>query len=103
MLEHGLLVEAKALDDMRMYAPGRGKDEDSDDDGPKETYEEFETRVNAYVAICFQKASSSKRDHYKDGLVYQERRAVIQEFLKTSAMRRCQNPGCGAYVQKLLG
>lgn len=75
LLEYGFVVAAKALDDMH-YDTKKGKRgaEDEDDDEPAESYEAFEQRVNLYVAAHLATASSSKRDSYKDGLVYQARR-----------------------------
>ena len=75
--------------------------EDSDKaEGDKESEEdespvEFMSRVNRYVALHLSRASSSKRDSYKDGLVYQARKELISEFLKASILGRCQNEGCG--------
>lgn len=91
------MVAAKALDDIH-YQTTKGKRdaEDEDDDTPSESYEAFEQRVNLYVAAHLATASSSKRDSYKDGLVYQARKDVINDFIKTSMTKKCQNPSCGA-------
>ena len=70
-------------------------EEDADED-PAEAFEEFEARLQTYVAFTLASASSSKRDDYKDGQVYQERKSVIHEFLKTAVSKKCQNPNCGA-------
>lgn len=98
LLEHGLLVAAKTLDDLRIKTTKKHKrtEEEDDDDTPAESYHEFEQRVNTYVAIHLAAASSSRRDSYKDGLVYQARKEVIADFLKTSMLRKCKNPSCGA-------
>ncbi|KAL1944308.1 hypothetical protein VTO73DRAFT_3493 [Trametes versicolor] len=98
LLEYGFVVAAKALDDMH-YDTKKGKRgaEDEDDDEPAESYEAFEQRVNLYVAAHLATASSSKRDSYKDGLVYQARKDVISDFIKTSMTKKCQNTNCGAY------
>ncbi|TFY78426.1 hypothetical protein EWM64_g5588 [Hericium alpestre] len=97
LLEHGLLDAAQGLDDIHMQTRKRA-DLDNEDDSPEESVESFEARVNAYVIICLARASGSKRDNYKDSLVYQARKDLIVDFLKTAVpVRRCQNPGCGAY------
>lgn len=96
MLEHGLLLGAQGLDDLRIVSKKTTGADVEEDDEPTENYEAFEARVNAYVAIHLHQASGSKRDHYKDNLVYQARRELIQDFLKTTITKKCQNPGCGA-------
>lgn len=100
LLEHGFLVAAKSLDDLRLNTQKRSKggEGEEDDDEPAESYEAFEMRVNAYVAAHLATASSSKRDSYKDSLVYQARKDVIQDFLKATILKKCQNPSCGACV-----
>ena len=96
LLEYGFLVAAKALDDIHYSTKKkRGADEDEDDE-PAETYEAYEQRINLYVAAHMATASSSKRDAYKDALVYQARKDVIQDFIKTSMLRKCQNANCSA-------
>lgn len=74
----------------------KGRLEEDADEDPAESYEAFEARLQAFVAIVLTSASSSKRDDYKDGQVYQERKAVIHDFLKTAVSKKCQNPNCGA-------
>jgi hypothetical protein len=76
----------------------RSKDDDDDDESPDETLESFEQRLNLFVLVHLSRASSSKRDHYKDGLVFQARKDLIQEFRKVIQVKKCQNEGCGAYV-----
>ncbi|KAI0082411.1 beta and beta-prime subunits of DNA dependent RNA-polymerase [Panus rudis PR-1116 ss-1] len=99
LLEHGLLVAANMLDDLHVQSAtkGAGEDEDMDDDTPLESYESFEARVNAFVALNLKVAGSAKRDNYKDGLVFQERKTVISQFIKLTHTKKCQNPNCGAY------
>ncbi|TFY66559.1 hypothetical protein EVG20_g4537, partial [Dentipellis fragilis] len=99
LLEHGLLDAAKGLDDIRM-ATRKKADlmDEEEDDTPEETLESFEGRVNAYVLICLHRASGSRRDDYKDSLVFQARKDLIVEFLKAAVgVRKCQNPDCGAH------
>ena len=96
LLEHGLLLPAKMLDDLRVTTEKKGKLEGEDDDEPTETFDDYEMRVNTFVAANLAGASTSKRDDYKDTQVYQERKAVIHEFLKATITKKCQNPSCGA-------
>ncbi|KAI0089112.1 beta and beta-prime subunits of DNA dependent RNA-polymerase [Irpex rosettiformis] len=97
LLEHGFLVAAKQVDDMNITSQKKGRLEEDGDEDPAESFEAFEARLEAFVAIYLASASSSKRDDYKDGQVYQERKAVIHEFLKTAVSKKCQNPNCGAH------
>lgn len=66
-----------------------------EDEVPDEKPEEFIMRVNLYVAVHLSRASSSKRDHYKDALVFQTRKDLINEFLKATLLKKCQNGNCG--------
>jgi hypothetical protein len=60
-----------------------------------ETSQEFMMRVHLYVAVHLSRASNSKRDHYKDALVYQARKDLMNEFLKIILLKKCQNSDCG--------
>ncbi|KAJ7180322.1 hypothetical protein C8R43DRAFT_972609 [Mycena crocata] len=119
LLEHGLLDAAQGVDDLHIRVSikkakaaakkaGRGKNEDADSDEsseeeergvavPDETLAQFTMRVNLYVAVHLGRAPDSKRDHYKDGLVYKARKELISEFLKASYMSKCHNEGCGSH------
>ncbi|CCM05554.1 uncharacterized protein FIBRA_07781 [Fibroporia radiculosa] len=97
LLEHGFLIAAKALDDVHVNTTkSRRKDEDEEEE-PTESDHAFEQRINAYVAVHLAAASGSKRDSYKDSLVFQARREVIDEFLKTTMLKKCKNANCGAH------
>ncbi|KAH7916295.1 hypothetical protein BJ138DRAFT_1219726 [Hygrophoropsis aurantiaca] len=99
LLEHGLLEAAHGVDDLRIQTR-KNKDADDldiDNNTTDESIEEFEKRINLYVAVHLSRASSSKRDHYKDALVYQARKDVIVDFLKTTITKKCQNEGCAAH------
>jgi len=61
---------------------------------PDETPQQFFMRVQLYVAVHLSRAPNSKRDHYKDALVYQARKNLISEFLKATLLRKCQNSDC---------
>lgn len=86
-MEHGLLEAAHGVDDIQIQLRNADAAEDSRD----ETEEEFEKRVDLYVAIHFARASSSKRDHYKNQLVHQARKEVILDFLRIAISKTCQN------------
>lgn len=100
LLEHGLLVAAQTLDDIHVATQGgrRTKDAIDEEEDDTESDHAFEQRINTYVAVHLATASSSKRDSYKDSLVYQARKELIDEFLKATMLKKCRNPGCGAYV-----
>ena len=70
-------------------------EEDAD---PEETEDEFIARLDKYVNLHLGRASSSKRDNYKDALVYQARKDLINDFLKSTILKRCHNPDCGQSV-----
>ncbi|EIW82067.1 beta and beta-prime subunits of DNA dependent RNA-polymerase [Coniophora puteana RWD-64-598 SS2] len=95
LLEHGLLEAAHGIDDIRLIQRKEKGDDAEDDGGSDETAQEFEMRVNLYVSIYLSRASSSRRDHYKDGLVYQARKDIISDFMRTAMIRQCKN--CGAH------
>ncbi|KAA1473475.1 beta and beta-prime subunits of DNA dependent RNA-polymerase [Dentipellis sp. KUC8613] len=101
LLEHGLLDASKGLDDIRMATRRKADladDDEGADDTPEETLEAFEARVHAYVLLCLHRASGSRRDDYKDSLVYQARKDAIVEFLRAAVgVRKCQNADCGAH------
>lgn len=86
-MEHGLLEAAHGVDDIQIQLRGVDAAEDSRD----ETEEEFKKRVDLYVTIHLARASSSKRDHYKNELVHQARKEVILDFLRITVSKTCQN------------
>ncbi|KAH8094813.1 beta and beta-prime subunits of DNA dependent RNA-polymerase [Cristinia sonorae] len=98
LLDAGLLVAAKLVDDMHIKARPSNEDEEAEDDVVNEDIDDFAMRVELWVQNHLRSAaSSSKRDSYKDGLVYQERKAVIHEFLRSAQRRKCSHPSCGAF------
>ena len=86
------------MDDIKFAAQKKGRltDDDLEDNDELESFEAFEKRVNSYVALHLTGPSTSKRDDYKEHQVYQERKAIIQEFMKTTLSKKCQNSNCGA-------
>jgi hypothetical protein len=93
LLEHGLMEAALGVDDLRLHVRRSTGD---DNDAPEESPEAFQQRVELFVSVHLARASTSKRDHYKDTLVYQTRKNLIAEFLKATIMRKCNNNGCHA-------
>ncbi|KAI9507014.1 beta and beta-prime subunits of DNA dependent RNA-polymerase [Russula earlei] len=84
LLDHGMLDAASALDNLHI----KPKSKKADIENEMETLEAFEKRVQAFVQLNLLRASGS-RDNYKHNL-------LIQEILKASLIKRCQNLGCGA-------
>ncbi|KXN89562.1 DNA-directed RNA polymerase I subunit rpa1 [Leucoagaricus sp. SymC.cos] len=114
LLERGLLEAAQGIDDIQLRArkrktKARGEDEEEEetvDTGlPDETPQEFMTRINLYVAIHLSRAKGNTRDDYKDGLVYQARKELINDFLKNTLIKKCQNGDCNsvAYTYRKEG
>jgi len=94
LLEYGLLDSANLLDDVNLGDQDvRGKE-----DGPKETVEGYEKRLDKIVRLELSRSSSARRGDYKDGPVYQARKRVIDDFIKTaqSNSKRCSRSECGA-------
>lgn len=92
---------AQGVDDIRRHTKRTGGDDD-EGEGSDESLENFQQRINLFVYIHLARASGSKRDHYKDTLVFQARKDLIQEFRKIIQVKKCQNDGCGAYVSIAL-
>jgi len=101
------LEASQGIDDIQLRvsrAQGRvkgGKDEG--DEGSEEEQEtgvsdespqEFIARINLYVAIHLARAPQNTRDSYKDALIYQTRKDLINEFLKACILKKCQNGDC---------
>jgi hypothetical protein len=86
-----MLDAASSLDNLHM----RPKRKEKDAGNESETLEAFAQRVQAFVQLNLLRASGSRDDH-KHTLVYQERKDLIQQIIKASLLKRCQNPGCGA-------
>lgn len=83
----------------RPKGKGKGKDLPEEEEAVDiEPDDEFISRVEAYVHLQLSRASGSKRDDYKDALVYQARKDLINEFLKSTILNKCQNKDCSSYV-----
>ena len=112
LLERGLLDAAYGVDDIHLITRrkkkrGKAKEDadgdvdESDDqkdtqteDVTVETEEQFTRRISLYVAVHLARVGPDKRDDYKDTLVYQTRKEVLNEFLKASMLKSCQNNDC---------
>lgn len=127
LLERGLLDAAQGVDDLQLHVSRTrektrrktkaGVEDEDDEEGDDaiaqepqgevqdETSQEFMMRVHLYVAVHLSRASNSKRDHYKDALVYQARKDLISEFLKANLLQKCQNSdcSCSAYTFRKEG
>jgi hypothetical protein len=105
LIERGLLEEAQGLDDMTIRTKRRKVKPDGDDGGDeagkdekycsRRTPQEFMTRIHLYVAVQLSRNASKTRDSYKDGISYQAKKDLINEFLKATILKKCQNPDCG--------
>lgn len=93
LLDHGLLDAAEALNDLQQRL-SESKDVDNDnEDSADESDSDYIKRINLFVAVQLHRASSSKRDDYKDGVVYQTRKNIITDFLKSCISNSCRNCG----------
>jgi hypothetical protein len=91
LLDHGMLDAASALDNLHVRPKAEGQDAEND----SEALEAFEKQAQTFVQLNLLRASGS-RDNYKHSIVYQARRDLIQQILKASLLKRCQNPSCCA-------
>ncbi|KAF9478153.1 beta and beta-prime subunits of DNA dependent RNA-polymerase [Pholiota conissans] len=109
LLERGLLEAAQGVDDIKLRVRSKEKkkpkandegdeeesvEEEEEPGVPDETPELFIGRINLYVAIHLSRAPKNTRDSYKDGLIYQARKDLINDFLKSCILKKCQNDDC---------
>ncbi|KAK4047541.1 hypothetical protein OIV83_005328 [Microbotryomycetes sp. JL201] len=127
LLEHGLVTEAERIEELHlraastsaaanagdspakkkgrkqaMAADGTLSDQDQGEstEEPGETEREFADRVHKLVTAFLSRHPESTRDDYKKSAnVYDKRRKVIHEFLKSLNKKRCTH--CGAYAHRL--
>ncbi|KAI5119511.1 hypothetical protein M0805_002447 [Coniferiporia weirii] len=97
LLDHGLLDASNALDDIQIRVTRDQGEEGDEETVAEESFADYEKRINLFVAISLRMNPCNRRDHYKDGLVYQARKAVIADFLNYTALKKCQNDGCRAF------
>lgn len=74
----------------------RASDEEDEEDEEDANLDDFEARANLFVKMSLQRASGSKRDDYKDNMVYQARKDTIAQFQKLMMAKKCAN--CSAYA-----
>jgi DNA-directed RNA polymerase I subunit RPA1 len=72
---------------------GKELDDEEEEDGADDYAEDYERRIELYVKVALYQASGSKRDHYKDSLVYQARKDAIAAFNRTTLLKKCSNCG----------
>lgn len=107
LLEHGLVVQADQVDALPMRVATKGKgsvDKSLEESGestdePEETIDQYKHRLDTWVSVCLQRAEEAGmgygRDEYKkSGIVYDKRKRVIAEFIKSLTKKKCDR--CGA-------
>jgi hypothetical protein len=92
LLERGLLDAAQGIDDMQLRTQ---RNKDKEEEVSRESPQAFIARINLYVAIHLARTPNNTRDSYKDALVYQARKDLINDFLKSCLLKKCQNSDCG--------
>lgn len=92
LLERGLLDAAQGVDDMQLRTQ---RNKDKEEEVSRESPQAFIARINLYVAIHLARTPNNTRDSYKDALVYQARKDLINDFLKSCLLKKCQNSDCG--------
>ncbi|KAL5507950.1 hypothetical protein ACEPAH_5568 [Sanghuangporus vaninii] len=98
LLDRGILSTSHAIDDMRIKVSRASEDEGEDEETNEgESLEEFTKRINLLVWLSIRANPESRRDHYKEGLVYQARKDVIAEFLSATDRKKCENKDCKAF------
>jgi DNA-directed RNA polymerase I subunit RPA1 len=102
LLDAGLVQQAHQVGEQSPAAAKVAGDEEGDEaaaDIPAERAAEFVVRIEQFVAQALDYARKMGRtsDEYKDGLVYEERKRVLAEFIKAAqGWKRCSR--CQAYV-----
>ena len=100
LLERGLLEAASGVDKIQPLSrkSQEGDEEEGEETVAEEVMQDYHKKIQLYVQLHLAMATQTKRDHYKDTLVYQERKVVMSEFLKATLLKKCQNGDCEAYV-----
>ena len=83
---------AQGVDDMQLRTQ---RNKDKEEEVSRESPQAFIGRINLYVAIHLARTPNNTRDSYKDALVYQARKDLINDFLKSCLLKKCQNSDCG--------
>ncbi|TDL29688.1 beta and beta-prime subunits of DNA dependent RNA-polymerase [Rickenella mellea] len=98
LLERGLLEAANMIDSMHIHVVKSAEGDDSEAESPEdETPAQYEARLNVFVQMVTMRAGVPNRDQYKDGQVYQARKEVIADFIRSTVLKKCQNLGCNAH------
>lgn len=86
---------AKAVDDIPII-DGKMKEEEEEDSDRDEQL--AIARIELYVKTQLFLTPQSKRGDYKDSMVYQARKATMEEFIKYAlgGTKKCQRKQCGA-------
>ncbi|KIY73811.1 beta and beta-prime subunits of DNA dependent RNA-polymerase [Cylindrobasidium torrendii FP15055 ss-10] len=99
LLDHGLLRQSQEVDELASPTKDdNAMDVDGDNSDDEVTEDAFIKKLNLFVEKSLNAASSSKRDNYKDAIVYETRKEVIQDFLKSTILKKCQNSDCGQHA-----
>ena len=74
------------------------EEEGGNDEGEvaAESLADYEKRINLFVTIAMHMNPNARRYHYKDGLVYNARKAVFAEVMAGISLKKCQNGDCNA-------
>ncbi len=94
LLDHGLLAEAQALEEFHPISKSKGNNKEDDQDDinfDESAVQECLDRIETHVRLSLQGASSSKRDDYKQELVYKYRKQMIKRLFQDSRIKRCMN------------
>lgn len=95
-----MLNEAQRIDEIRVEGisvPTGGKSGDEEQEEEEEEEEDskdihvYAARLTTYVEGSLRGASGSKRDTYKDNMVYQARKDLISTFNKIAMVKKCSN------------
>lgn len=97
-MDFGLLDAADHVDAIQLRERPEDEKGAEEETVEAESLREFEARLNAFVLISVGRTPDATRDGYKQGLVYQARKALISEFLTETAVKRCYNEDCLACV-----
>jgi hypothetical protein len=86
---------AKSVDDINIV---NGKIKDEGEENTDQDEQVIISRVELYVKTQLFLAPQSNRGDYKDGMVYQARKAAIEDFLRYAlgTTKKCQRKQCGA-------
>lgn len=71
-----------------------GDKDDEEETVEAESLQNLERRLNAFVVISIARCPNASRDSYKQGMVYQARKALITEFLSETTAKKCYNEDC---------